>query len=98
MSSPLKRLIPQYKALERQVEAVILAQFGLPADMPTEVKHADLVALRTEQRDMMHKAGGLWKSLDGIEPSHEFQVAPMPPVEAAALYLRRHRELRGGSQ
>lgn len=93
VSSPLKRLIPEYKAIERRVEAVLLAQFGLPAEMPPEVKRADLVALRTEQRDLMHKAGGLWTSLQGIEPSSAFQVEPMPPVEAAHLYLRRHREL-----
>lgn len=93
MSSPLKRLIPQYKAIERRIEAVILAQFGLPAEMPPEVKRADLVALRTEQRDLMHKAGGLWKSLDGIEPSNRFRVLPLSPEQAATQYLRRHREL-----
>lgn len=93
VSSPLKRLIPQYKAIERRVEAVILAQFGLPAETPPEVKRADLVALRTEQRDLMHKAGGLWTSLDGIDPSQEFRVDPMRPQEAALHYLRRHRQL-----
>lgn len=95
VSSPLKRLIPQYKAIERRIEAVILAQFGLPAETPPEVKRADLVALRTEQRDLMHKAGGLWKSLDGIDPSRDFTVEPMAPATAASLYLERHRQLLG---
>ncbi len=96
VASPLKRLIPQYKEIERRVEAVIMEQFGLPLEMPPEVKRADLVALRTEQRDLMHSAGGLWTSLEGIEPSQEFHVDhPMSPREAARLYLRRHHELLG---
>ncbi len=93
MSSPLKRLMPEYKALERRVEAAILAQFGLPAATPAEVKHADLVALRTEQRDLMHIDGGRWPSLDGIEPTPSFGLQPMGPNSARQLYLARHREL-----
>jgi len=95
MSSPLKRLIPEYKAIERRIEAVILAQFGLPAETPAEVKRADLVALRTEQRDLMHKAGGLWTFLNGIEPDST-RVVPMAPQDAAQAYLLRHAELLRG--
>ncbi|MDA8522017.1 hypothetical protein [Acidovorax sp. NCPPB 4044] len=93
MSSPLKRLLPEYKALEHRVEAAILAQFGLPAAMPAEVKHADLVALRTEQRDLMHIAGGRWPSLDGIEPSNMHTLEPMEPEMARRAYLARHFQL-----
>ncbi len=99
MSSPLKRLMPEYKALEHRIEAAILAQFGLPGAMPPEVKHADLVALRTEQRDLMHIAGGLWPSLQGIEPSDQHRLQPMEPEAARRAYLNRHHELlavRGG--
>lgn len=93
MSSPLKRLMPEYKALEHRVEASILAQFGLPATTPAEVKHADLVALRTEQRDLMHIDGGRWPSLDGIAPSAKHKLEPMEPEEARRLYLGRHQQL-----
>ncbi|WP_192888374.1 hypothetical protein [Paracidovorax avenae] len=93
MSSPLKRLMPEYKALEHRVEAAILAQFGLPPATPAAVKHADLVALRTEQRDLMHIDGGRWPSLDGIEPSPNFNLQPMGPDSARRLYLDRHQEL-----
>lgn len=92
VSSPLKKLLPEYKAMEKRIEAVILAQYGLPAEMPPEVKRADLVALRTEQRDLMHVDGGGWKSLDGIEPS-AMKVVPLSPVEARELYLWRHNDL-----
>lgn len=93
MSSPLKRLMPEYKALEHRVEAAILAQFGLQPTMAPEVKHADLVALRTEQRDLMHIDGGLWPSLNGIEPSDAHKLVPMQPEAARQAYLARHFQL-----
>lgn len=53
VSSPLKRLLPEYKVIERRVEAAMRAQFGLPAIESPEVKHADLRMLATEKRDLM---------------------------------------------
>ena len=94
MASPLKRLIPEYKALEHRCEAVILAGFGLVGDMPAEVKHADRVALRTEQRDVMHKEGGLWTSLEGIEAPTWLTVKPWTPDEARRRFLKRYDWLR----
>jgi hypothetical protein len=92
MSSPLKKLIPQYKALETKVEAVIWASLGLPAHMPPEIKLADLRALRTEQRDLMRIEGGEWPMLAGIAPQNA-RIEPLPPKNACELYQARHREL-----
>lgn len=92
MSGPLKRLFPEYKALEHRIEAVVLAGFGLPAELDPRVKRADLVALRTEQRDLMNKRGGLWTCLDGIEPDPEF-ILGQPPHIAVFSFLARYDEL-----
>ncbi|WP_395026559.1 hypothetical protein [Comamonas odontotermitis] len=92
VSSPLKKLLPEYKKLEREIEAVILFQRGIFSPMPDAVKRADLIALRTEQRDLMPAIGGSWHSLDGIDPAEQV-IVPMNPVEARAAYLRRHEEL-----
>jgi hypothetical protein len=92
VASPLKRLIPEYRAIERQVEAEVLSRMGVRGELPPEVKRADLVALRTEQRDLMPAIGGLWTSLAGVEPAPE-RIVPVGPHEARAMYLRRHREL-----
>lgn len=92
MSGPLKRLFPEYKALEHRVEAVILEGFGLPTQLDPLVKRADLVALRTEQRDLMRKEGGSWTCLDGIEPDAR-PIYPFSPDVAREMFLRRHFEL-----
>lgn len=92
VSSPLKKLLPEYKRLEREIETVILAQQGITLPMPPEVKHADLVALLTEKRDLMPLAGGIWESLDGIEPD-DAVIVPLSPTKARAAFLRRHEEL-----
>lgn len=97
MSGPLKRLFPEYKALEHRVEAVILQGFGLPAQLDPLVKHADLVALRTEQRDLMHKEGGLWTCLDGIEPDSATIYPWDFTVTAKLEFLDRYAELTGGN-
>jgi uncharacterized protein len=94
MASPLKRLVPEYKTIEARCEAVILEGFGLKGTMPAEVKHADLVALRTEQRDLMHIAGGLWMSLEGIAPSTTLDCTkPLLPGAACARFLQRYEDL-----
>lgn len=94
MASPLKKLLPTYKDIERRVEAEVFRRQGLPAVLAPEVKHADLVALRTEQRDLMHENGGLWTSLAGIAPAC-FRITALPPAAARNLYLARHAELAG---
>lgn len=92
VSGPLKRLIPDYKAIEDRCEEAILAGFGLSPHSDPLIKRADLVALRTEQRDLMHRNGGLWTSLSGIEPAAEI-IVPMTPVEAKAAFIVRAAEL-----
>lgn len=92
MASPLKKMIPGYKVIEQYIEAEVFRRMGMPAKLPPQVKAADLVALRTEQRDLMHIDGGLWTSLEGVEPA-EFLIKPLPPRLAREIYLERHAEL-----
>lgn len=96
MASPLKRLIPEYKALEKRCEAAIFSGFDLPAELDLAVKHADRVALRTEQRDLMNKAGGLWSSLSGIDPA-DFRIHPMSPAAAEIMFLDTYRDIERGT-
>lgn len=92
VSKPLKNLLPDYKAIEHRVEAAVLGRFNLSADLPPEVKHADLVLLATEQRDLMNRRGGQWGCLAGIEPLPE-RIVPITPALARNLFLDRFYEL-----
>lgn len=94
VSAPLKSLLPDYKAIERNVEAAVLQHFGLPAELPACIKKADRVMLATEQRDLMSHAhrGEVWTSLVGVEPLHD-TLKPVGPVLARQLFLKRFSEL-----
>jgi hypothetical protein len=97
VSSPLKALLPDYKAIEKRVHAAIMARFGLPSELPDCVKAADLVMLATERRDLMPAEDNdtEWSVLHGVVPLM-VRLEPMHPVIARALFLRRYAEITGG--
>jgi hypothetical protein len=93
MVGPLKQLCPDYKAIEKRVEAAIFARFGITLPLPPAVKHADLCALRTEQRDLTSGSGDNWNGLDAYQP-HPMRLVALAPAEACALFLLRFDELQ----
>lgn len=92
VSSPLKALLPDYKGIEKRVEAAVLAKFGLPAGMPHSVKHADLVLLATEQRDFLPEHDDEWIVLRGVEPL-QVRLQGMSPEYAERAFMRRFQLL-----
>lgn len=93
VAAPLKQLLPDYKAVERRVEAMVLGHFGLPAQLPPEVKHADLVMLATERRDLMPKTADSWEhEVQGIAPLQQ-RIVPMDSLRARRMFLCRYAEL-----
>lgn len=95
VSSPLKRMLPEYKVIEARVEEAVFARFGLPAVFDPSVKDADLVALATERRDLMLHTGDIgidWSVLQGRQPVVP-KVFPMAPAHARQAFLDRWWEL-----
>lgn len=90
VASPLKALLADYRAIEARVEHAVLARFGLSLPLHPSIKTADLVALATEQRDLMHAEP--WAQLQGLCPDPT-RIRPMPPTMSEALFLRRYWEL-----
>ncbi|MGB4065378.1 MAG: hypothetical protein WBK19_16260 [Azonexus sp.] len=93
VSRPLKQLLPDYKAIEKRVEAAVLSRFGIDS-IPMSVKHADLVMLKTEQRDLMPAHDDEWTDISGVEPLAEV-IIPMDSGLAAYSFVERYFELGG---
>ena len=93
MTRPLKELLPEYKMIEKRIEAAIFKHFGLPPELPACVKQADLIMLATEQRDLMPEHDDEWALISGIEPLKKKMVTPFPPKIARSYFLERYRDL-----
>ena len=93
VTSPLKQLIPQYKEVEARVERAIFDRFGLQLPLPQEVKRADMIALATEQRDLMPPHDpARWTATAGLTPLAE-TIIPLSPADARIAFLMRYAEL-----
>jgi uncharacterized protein len=92
VSSPLKALLPDYKAIEQRVEAAIALHFGLAFPLPSIVKHADLKMLVTEKRDLMIRTPNDEDHWPNITPC-DMKVHPMSSETARECFLARFKEL-----
>lgn len=91
VAKPLKDLLPDYRKIEKAVEAVVLARFGVPQPMPPSVKEADVVMLATEQRELMENRDA-WSHTHGRDPL-DIDILPLTPAMAKAAFLARFAEL-----
>jgi 5'-deoxynucleotidase YfbR-like HD superfamily hydrolase len=97
VAAPLKRCLPDYKVIEKRVEAAVLSRFGLPTVLDGCVKRGDLCMLATEQRDLMpdHDDVWEWETIPGISPLQE-RIVPLAPYFAKAQFMSRFEELTRG--
>ncbi|HYD58941.1 MAG TPA: metal-dependent phosphohydrolase [Noviherbaspirillum sp.] len=94
VSKPLKNLLPDFKIIEKRVERVVFARFGVRNPLPDYVKYADLVMLATERRDLMPEDDEDWESTDGIPELPEI-IVPVNDKQAYTMFMNRYYELRG---
>jgi len=100
VSSPLKQLLPDYKAIEKRVEHAIALRFGLPTPLHPSIKEADLCALVTERRDLMPDPMPGYRVTDSVAWSSTTDIVPLiatltaygPPV-AEEAFLGRFAEI-----
>lgn len=101
VSSPLKQLLPDYKAIEHRVERAILERFGLPFPLHPAIKEADLAALVSERSFLMPEPTEscrvtdalAWKWAEGIRGT-DLVIAPAySPAVAHAAFMDRYNVL-----
>lgn len=91
VARPLKLMLPDYRKIEAGVEAAVFAHFGVPFPLPSSVKHADMVMLATERRDLMSPIGD-WNL--GVEPLADYVIEPMSQRRAEEMFLERYDALQ----
>lgn len=87
---PLKRLLPDYRAIEDRVQRAIFKRFGLPAEVPACVKDWDARLLANEGTSFM---GPDWH--DAMFPPDP-EIGPISPWSAAeseVQFLKMHELL-----
>lgn len=52
INSPLKKCLPEYRKIEKNLHKVIMDSFNLKPEIPKVVKNVDLKLLYTEKRDL----------------------------------------------
>lgn len=90
VASPLKALLPQYKAIERRVEQAIARRYSLRFPLPKPVKIADGRMLVTEKRDLLTEERAIMSRDEfpvpvGYEPTHCTSPIEWPAFETAAF-------------
>jgi hypothetical protein len=90
--APLKRLLPEYKVIEKRVEDVIAKRFRVSNPLHAHIKHMDLILLATEQRDLMAPHDDEWGIIANIKPLQQ-TIHPWTANEAKEQFLKRYSQL-----
>jgi hypothetical protein len=72
------------------VKLALSSWFGFRLDEPN-VKHADLVSMATELRDLLPPA---WMDWGHLPPPDDQKIVPVGPEKAYTLFLERYMELK----
>lgn len=94
---PLKNLLPDFKVIEDRVEKAVFDAFGMSTKLHPTIKHADLVLLATEQRDLMPHHDDEWELIAGIQALPD-RIQQLNHAQAYYQFLDRYFELIGVEQ
>lgn len=94
VTRPLKQLLPQYKKIEKDVEAAIFTRFALNINAVKQLKSVDLSVLAAEQEQMMPLGTDYWTRETGIKPA-PIKVRFLQPDDALVAFLEEFDRLSG---
>lgn len=73
-------LLDTYHEIEQRIWLAIAERFHLAPELPECVKHADMIALATEKRDLLPEHPAAWECLEGYAPLTERVVQLQPDI------------------
>lgn len=92
VSSPLKRLLPEYKAIEDRVQQSIADYYGLPYPFPPEIHEADKRMYWNERATVAPgPKDTLWHT--EFRAARKVQASGMTPIMAKRMFLKRFKEI-----
>lgn len=92
VATPLKQLLPEFKAIEKNLEKVIEKKFNVIIHARPEVHCADIQLLASERKYLMPETPEyVWEIIDGIDPTNYSKVTGNNPKWGG----RTHKELVG---
>ncbi len=98
VTRPLKSILPEYKAIERNVEAAIMDRFGTGDWNVDEVKRADMMMLHAEQTELMPLHPDRWTTSEGLADERIVNFRFWTPSAARTSFLLRYAQLSGRRQ
>lgn len=92
VATPLKQLLPEFKAIEKNLEKVIEKKFNIIINARPEVHYADIQLLASERKYLMPETPEyVWEIIDGIDPTNYSTATGNNPKWGG----RTHKELVG---
>lgn len=92
LARPLKHRMPEWRAADAQLEAVVMPALGGEHPLPAWMKLLDARILRDERPAVMRETGESWQ-IEDLEPLGVW-VRGIPPHEAERWFLDLYSELR----
>ena len=79
-------LLDTYHEIEQRIWLAIAERFHLAPELPDCVKHADMIALATEKRDLLPEHPAAWECLEGYAPMPEKIIRWQPELVRQAFH------------
>lgn len=94
VSSPLKKLLPEYQKIEDGIQEAIAKRFNLVYPFPDDVHQADKRLYWAERATVAPGIDTLWHQ--ELRASRKVTPSGMTPVMAKRMFLARYKELTNG--
>lgn len=93
LSSPVKRMLPDFRVLEERLLIAIAEKFNLPGDLPDEVKDVDELIRATEVEALMKPTPAMQECFSYPERISGLEIVPWSWQSAEAQFLMRAHTL-----